>query len=57
MLVPGRNYRLDDARGNRQVWRPHIELELFRKQIYCIEESASDIVGTFRRLRSDWTPQ
>jgi len=25
------------------------EAELFRKQIYCIEESSCDIVGTFRR--------
>jgi len=26
------------------------ETELFCKQIYCIEESTCDIVGTFRRL-------
>jgi len=25
------------------------ELEAFRKQIYCFEESACDIVGTLRR--------
>jgi len=26
------------------------ELEVLRKQIYCIEESTCDIAGTFRRL-------
>ena len=30
--------------------------ELFRKQIYCIEESNYDIFGTFRRTRSDSVP-
>jgi len=36
--------------GKKQVWQPHnpiLEPELFRKQIYCIEESACDVVGTF----------
>ena len=28
---------------------PMVEPELFRKQIYCTEESTCDIVGTFRR--------
>jgi len=28
---------------------PTFENEVFRKQIYCIEESTCDIVGTFRR--------
>jgi len=28
---------------------PMFEPEIFRKQTYCIEESASEIVGTFRR--------
>ena len=32
---------------------PMFEPELFRKQIYCIEESACDIFGIFRRPRSD----
>jgi len=32
------------------------EPEVFRKQMYCIEESAYDVVGTFRRPRSDATP-
>ena len=35
---------------------PVLELELFRKQIYCIEESTCDIFGTFRRPRSDLAP-
>jgi len=35
---------------------PMFEPELFRKQIYCVEESTSDIVGAFRRLRSDLAP-
>jgi len=32
------------------------DTELFRKQIYSIEESACDIFGIFRRTRSDSTP-
>jgi len=36
--------RLDDA----QVWSPHVRTDAFRKQMYCIEESTCDIVGTFR---------
>ena len=47
--------RLDGARGKKQVWRPMFEPEVFWKQIYCIEESICDIVGTFRRPRSDST--
>ena len=41
--------RLDGARGKEQVWRhpPIFETEVFRKQMYCIEESVCDIVGTF----------
>ena len=27
---------------------PMFETEVFRKQMYCIEESTHDIVGTFR---------
>ena len=49
--------RLDGARSKKQVWRPRdrtgapmVKPELFRKQLYCIEESSCDIVGTFRRL-------
>ena len=30
---------------------PVVESEFFRRQIYCIEESTCDIVGTFRRLQ------
>jgi len=32
------------------------EPEVFRKQIYCIEESTCDIVGTFRLPHSDSVP-
>ena len=32
------------------------EPEIFRKQMYCIEESTSDIVGTFRRPHIDSAP-
>ena len=42
--------RLDGARGKKQVCRPHVRTEVFRKQIYCIEESTCDTVGTFRHL-------
>jgi len=41
--------RLYGAQGKKQVWRPMLEPEDFRKQIYCIEKSTCDIVGTFRR--------
>jgi len=41
--------RLDGARGKKKIWRPIFEPEAFRKQMYCIEESGCDIVGTFRR--------
>jgi len=30
---------------------PTVKSEFFRGQIYCIEESTCDIVGTFRRLQ------
>jgi len=32
------------------------EVEVFRKQIYCIEESTCDIFVTFRRPRIDSAP-
>jgi len=32
------------------------EPEVFRKQMCCIERSAGDIVGIFRRPRSDLAP-
>jgi len=41
--------RLEGARGKQQVLRPIFEPEVFRKQMYCIEGSTCDIVGTFRR--------
>jgi len=31
---------------------PMFEPEVFRKQIYCIEESTCDIVGTFQHPRN-----
>ena len=39
--------RLDGARN--MLCAPMLEPELFRKQMYCIEESTCDIAGTFRR--------
>jgi len=41
--------RLDGARGKKQIWRPMLEPEVCRKQMYCIEESTCDNVGTFQR--------
>jgi len=35
---------------------PMFEREVFRKQMYCIEKSTCDIVGTFRRPHSDSAP-
>ena len=29
--------KLDGARGKKQVWRPMLEPEVFRKQTYCTE--------------------
>ena len=39
--------RLDGAQGKKQVWPPMFETEVFRKQMFCVEESTCDIVGTF----------
>ena len=47
--------RLDGARGKKQVWRTHWK-QVFRKQMYCIEESTCDIFGTSRRPRSGSAP-
>ena len=33
------------------------EPEVFRKQVYCAEESTYDIVGAFPRPRSDSAPK
>jgi len=44
--------RLDGARGKKQVWRPVFQPEIFRNQMYCLEEITCDIVGTLRRPRS-----
>jgi len=35
---------------------PMFETEVFRKLMYCTEESICDIVGTFWRPRSDLAP-
>jgi len=35
---------------------PMFEPDVFRKEIYSIEESTCDIVGSFRRPRSDSAP-
>jgi len=35
---------------------PVFEPEVFREQTHCIEESACDIVGTFRRPHGDSPP-
>jgi len=40
--------RFDGARDKKQVWCPQVRTWVFRKQLYCIEESTCDIVGTFR---------
>jgi len=48
--------RLDGARAKSKFGATVVEPELFRKQIYSIEESTCDIVGTFRRPHSDSAP-
>jgi len=35
---------------------PMFEPDIFRKHLYCIEKSTCDIIGTFRRPRSDSAP-
>jgi len=42
--------RLDSALGT--FGATMVEFEVFRKQMYCIEESTCDLVLTFRRPRS-----
>jgi len=32
--------------GKQKVWRPHVRTQVSRKQMYCIEQSTCDIVGT-----------
>jgi len=41
--------RLDGPEARNKFGAPMFEPEVFRKQMYCIEESTCDIVGTFRR--------
>jgi len=45
-----RRNEVSGAWGKKQVWRPMFEPEVFRKQMYRIEESAYDIAVTF------WSP-
>jgi len=47
--------RLDGARG-KKFNAPMFELDVFRKAMYCIEESACDNVGTFLRPHIDSAP-
>jgi len=47
---------LDGACGKKQVWHPMFEPEVFRKQMYCIEESTCDNVGTFGTPIVIWRP-
>jgi len=48
--------RLGDTRGKKQVCAPMFKPEVFRKQMYCIEEGTCDIVGTFRRPPQSFNP-
>ena len=53
--------------GRNEVrWRPGqeasfaplmFEPEIFRRQMYCIEDSTWDIVGTFQRPAMIWRPR
>jgi len=46
--------RLHGVRGKEQLGgAPMLELEFFRKQMYCIEESTFDTVEIFDAPRSD----
>jgi len=49
--------RLGGARGKMQVWRPRFEPEVFRKQMYCVEECTCDIVGIFWLPGNHSTPR
>jgi len=40
---------LHGTQARRRFGTPMFETEVFRKQKYCVEESACDIVGAFRR--------
>jgi len=42
--------------ARRKFGAPMFETEVFQKQMYCIEGSTCDIVGTFRRPRSHSAP-
>ena len=42
--------RLNGSRGKKQFGAPHVRIWGLTEEIYCIEESVRDNVGTFRRL-------
>jgi len=44
--VQGRN-KVRLHLGKKQLWRPMFEHEVFRKEMYCIEEGTCDTVETF----------
>jgi len=48
--------RLNGTWGKKQVWRPMFELEVFWKQMCCLEENICDTVGTFWPLCSHSVP-
>ena len=39
-----------------RIGPPMLEIEIFRKQIYCVEESTCDFVGTLRRPHCSSAP-
>jgi len=49
--------RLDAPRGKMQICRPVFQPEVFRKQMYCIEECTCYIVGIFWRPCNHSAPQ
>jgi len=55
-LASGNTGNGKHGNGKKQVWRPMFKLEVFRKQMYCIEESTCDIVWTFWLPHNDSAP-
>jgi len=52
---------LDGTRGKKQVWRPHVRIEVFRKQTYYTEKSTAHgshlaLLAVTRRPHSDLAP-
>ena len=48
--------RLDGAREKKQVWRPLLETEVFRKQLYYIEKVFVTLLGLFGTPVLIWSP-